>query len=203
MARSLLAKLSHSPIGSFKAGWILERVERTKRLIAKADTIYETLLGFVDSGCSPFTVDELNGIIREVDLVTDTVICPSVQQIDADLAALLASPPTLLGFVDSGCSPFTVDELNGIIREVDLVTDTVICPSVQQIDADLAALLASPPVDDDDHGSVPQSQLMIIIVATATATGGDGDGLRRREATPDEEVIGGAGGTQVQIMSRM
>uniref|UniRef100_A0A0D3GD45 Uncharacterized protein n=1 Tax=Oryza barthii TaxID=65489 RepID=A0A0D3GD45_9ORYZ len=151
MARSLLAKLSHSPIGSFKAGWILERVERTRRLLAKAEAVYETLLGFVDSGCSPFTVDELNGIIREVDLVTDTVICPSVQQIDADLAALLASPP----------------------------------------------------VDDDDHASVPQGQLMIIIVATATATGGDGDGLRRREATPDEEVIGGAGVTQVQIMSRM
>uniref|UniRef100_A0A0D3GD47 Uncharacterized protein n=1 Tax=Oryza barthii TaxID=65489 RepID=A0A0D3GD47_9ORYZ len=92
MARSLLAKLSHSP----RPGWILERVERTRRLLAKAEAVYETLLGFVDSGCSPFTVDELNGIICEVDLVTYTVICPSVQQIDTDLAALLASPPPVV-----------------------------------------------------------------------------------------------------------
>uniref|UniRef100_A0A0E0A5F5 Uncharacterized protein n=1 Tax=Oryza glumipatula TaxID=40148 RepID=A0A0E0A5F5_9ORYZ len=95
-----------------RGGFWSASIERTRRLLAKAETVYETLLGFVDSGCSPFTVDELNGIIREI---------------DTDLAALLASPP-----------PVADD-------------------------------------DDGDHASVPQSQLMIIIVAAATATGCGGE----------------------------
>nr|BAX24959.1 hypothetical protein [Oryza punctata] len=140
MARSLLAKLSHSQSPSgFKARWILERVERTKRLLTMVEAVYEELLGFVDSGYSPFTVDELNDIIREVDFVKDTVILPSIQRIYTDLAELLASAPV------------------------------------------------------DYHASVPQDH---------DNGGSNGTGLRRPEPTPDE-VIGGADGTQVQIISRM
>ncbi|KAF0901541.1 hypothetical protein E2562_003519 [Oryza meyeriana var. granulata] len=81
---------SHSPRGSFQARWILYHVARTNRLIATTETIYEKLLTIVDSGYPPFTVYELNKIMREVWFVTDTVIRPSIEQMDTDLVVLLA-----------------------------------------------------------------------------------------------------------------
>nr|BAX24949.1 hypothetical protein [Oryza punctata] len=90
-AKSLEPQLSDSPSGLLLLRCNLLHLATTRQLIASLRAIYDTMEEFVDAGFTPLPSDEFLKMIRDVRDAGETMAADSLDQIDASLAALLAS----------------------------------------------------------------------------------------------------------------